>query len=55
VRARVREDILRELDDPMLRQALQQVAGFRLLLPSGMALWPNREFLLERFDRFRVA
>jgi putative restriction endonuclease len=54
-RIHVREDILREKDGPMLKHGIQEVAGGRLLLPRADASKPNREFLAERFERFRAA
>jgi putative restriction endonuclease len=54
-RVHVREDILREKDGPMLKHGLQEVAGYRLLLPRKDDLRPNRDFLAERFERFRAA
>jgi putative restriction endonuclease len=51
----VREDVLREVDGPMLKHGLQEVAGTRLILPYKPALRPNRDFLAERFERFRAA
>ncbi|HET7584329.1 MAG TPA: HNH endonuclease [Gemmatimonadaceae bacterium] len=51
----VREDILREKDGPMLKHGLQEVAGSKLILPRQRELRPNREFLEERFERFRAA
>jgi putative restriction endonuclease len=51
----VREDILMETDGPMLKHGLQAVAGSRLVLPRGATLKPNRDFLAERYDRFRAA
>jgi putative restriction endonuclease len=54
-RVHVREDILREKDGPMLKHGLQEVAGSRLVLPRKPDLRPNREFLAERYDRFRAA
>jgi putative restriction endonuclease len=51
----VREDILEEVDGPMLRYGLQAVHGGRLVLPRREEHRPNREFLAERFDRFRAA
>ncbi|HEX4684970.1 MAG TPA: HNH endonuclease [Gemmatimonadaceae bacterium] len=51
----VREDILEEKDGPMLRHGLQEVAGSKLILPRKNDLKPNRDFLAERFDRFRAA
>jgi putative restriction endonuclease len=54
-RVHVRDDVLREIDGPMLKHGLQEVAGSRLILPKRSDLRPNREFLAERFDRFRAA
>jgi len=51
----VREDVLREIDGPMLKHGLQEVAGFRLQLPRSLDLRPNRDFLAERYARFRAA
>ena len=55
VRVHVREDILREVDGPMLKHGIQEIAGGRLILPRSEALRPNPEFLAERFDRFKAA
>lgn len=54
-RIHVREDILRERDGPMLKYGIQSVADSQLILPRRTALRPNRDFLAERFDRFRAA
>ena len=54
-RVHVREDILVEIDGPMLRHGLQEVHGSRLILPRNVEHRPNRDFLAERFDRFRAA
>jgi putative restriction endonuclease len=54
-RVHVRDDILLEKDGPMLKHGLQEVAGTRLVLPTRSELHPNRDFLAERFDRFRAA
>jgi putative restriction endonuclease len=54
-RVHVREDVLREKDGPMLKHGLQEVAGYSLILPRRQDLRPNRDFLAERFDRFRAA
>jgi putative restriction endonuclease len=51
----VREDILREKDGPMLKHGIQEVSGGRLLLPHRASLRPNRDFLAERYERFRAA
>ena len=54
-RVHVREDVLREVDGPMLKHGLQEVAGVRLVLPAKPELRPNRDFLAERFGRFEAA
>jgi putative restriction endonuclease len=54
-RVHVREDILLESDGPMLKHGLQEVAGSRLIVPRRLELQPNRDFLAERFERFRAA
>ena len=51
----VRDDVLREIDGPMLRHGIQEVHGSRLILPRREELRPNREFLAERFAAFRAA
>jgi putative restriction endonuclease len=51
----VRQDILLEIDGPMLKHGLQEMEGSRLVLPRKSDLRPNRDFLAERFDRFRAA
>lgn len=54
-RVHVREDVLRERDGPMLTWGLQKMDRVRLLLPKLESQHPNREFLAERFGRFRAA
>lgn len=54
-RVHVREDILHETDGPMLKHGLQEMADRRLVLPRRAELRPNRDFLAERFERFRAA
>jgi putative restriction endonuclease len=54
-RVHVRVDILTERDGPMLLHGLQEVEGQGLILPRRAELRPNRDFLSERFDRFRAA
>ncbi len=51
----VRRDILEEHDGPMLRHGLQETQGQRILLPRAAAKQPNREYLEERYARFRAA
>lgn len=51
----IRVDVLEEVDGPMLRYGLQAVHGSRLVLPRRSEHQPNREFLAERYERFRAA
>jgi len=55
VRVHIRVDVLEEIDGPMLRYGLQAVHGSRLILPRRTDQRPNRDFLAERFERFRAA
>lgn len=51
----VRADILAEKDGPMLLHGLQEMDHTRIGLPRNRAEWPRREFLDERYARFRAA
>ena len=51
----VRRDVLEEHDGPMLRHGLQELQGSRIIVPHREAQHPNREYLEERFRRFRAA
>jgi putative restriction endonuclease len=51
----VRRDVLEEHDGPMLEHGLQKMEGSRILLPRAAAKRPNREYLEERYGRFRAA
>jgi putative restriction endonuclease len=51
----VRRDILDEVDGPMLRYGLQEIAGSTLAVPTAAHLKPRREFLEERYEVFRRA
>jgi putative restriction endonuclease len=54
-RVHVRSDILEERDGPMLKHGIQDVEGGTLILPRKEWLRTNRDFLAERFERFRAA
>ena len=54
-RVHVSEAVLAEHDGPMLQHGLKEMEGGRLIVPGAEALRPNREFLGERFERFRAA
>jgi putative restriction endonuclease len=48
----VREDVLAEVDGPMLRHGLQEMHGTRLHLPAKVADLPDRDALAERWEVF---
>lgn len=48
----VREDVLAEVDGPMLRHGLQDIHGWRLELPRRAADLPDRELLAVRYAGF---
>lgn len=49
---RIRPDVLREEDGPMLRHGLQGFEGQRILIPARETLRPDRDLLEARFARF---
>ena len=51
----IRHDILDEHDGPMLQHGLKEMHGARLTVPRADLLRPNRDYLAERFRRFRAA
>jgi putative restriction endonuclease len=51
----VREDILREVDGPMLLHGIQELHDSKLVLPRNAAHHPNQEFLEYRYELFRAA
>ncbi len=51
----VRQDILEEIDGPMLKYGLQSLNKSKLILPSHRNDWPDRERLEKRFDTFLKA
>lgn len=44
-----------EVDGPMLRYGLQALHGNKIHAPRSPELRPRREFLEERYERFRKA
>ncbi len=52
---RVREDILRETDGPMLKHGIQELQDLKIILPSMRREWPDRDRLAVRYDQFRHA
>jgi putative restriction endonuclease len=51
----VREDILKEIDGPMLEYGLKGMAGRRIVVPRTEGLRPNLAYLAERFEGFVAA
>lgn len=52
----IRDDLLHEIDGPMLRHGLQETHGQRLrVVPARRAERPDRELLQARFSDFRAA
>jgi putative restriction endonuclease len=52
---KVRLDVLEEIDGPMLQHGLQGFQDRRIHVPRAEHLRPNRDFLAERYERFRQA
>lgn len=48
----IRQDILDEIDGPMLRFGLQEMHGAKLHIPASVKLQPDREALTERYELF---
>ncbi len=51
----IRQDVLREVDGPMLRHGLQEVDGWKLVAPASRAKRPDPARLDVRYKRFRSA
>ena len=52
---KIREDILRETDGPMLKHGIQELQGQQMILPSSRQLWPDQDRLSIRYEKFRHA
>lgn len=51
----VREDLLYEIDGPMLRHGIQEIHNRQLILPKKQLEKPDRDRLALRFEQFRKA
>jgi putative restriction endonuclease len=51
----IRQDILAEVDGPMLEYGLQAMNGGLITVPGRAELKPNVKYLEERFEDFRAA
>lgn len=55
-RVEIRDDILAEIDGPMLEHGLKGVHGNELMIvPNARASKPDRDLLAHQFDRFKSA
>lgn len=51
----IREDVLNEIDGPMLEYGIQKMHEKKLILPSNRKNWPDQHRLEVRFKRFKQA
>ena len=49
---RINQDLLNEVDGPMLRHGLQDMHGRRIAVPKRKTEWPDRDRLAVRFTEF---
>ncbi|MBN1782736.1 hypothetical protein JW948_16490 [bacterium] len=49
----VREDFRKEKDGPMLLHGLQEMQDTKIYFPHREILWPDRELLGMKYERFR--
>lgn len=54
-RIAVREDVLKEVDGPMLRHGIQELEGRRLWTPRSASKKPDPEGLARQWEKFRQA
>jgi putative restriction endonuclease len=54
-RVHIREDILAEVDGPMLQHGIKEMQDRKIRVPRTENNKPNREFLAERYEGFRAA
>ena len=52
---KVKEDVLREKDGPMLKHGIQELQDQKLILPKSKKAWPEQEFLDVRYQEFERA
>ncbi|TFH01333.1 MAG: hypothetical protein E4H13_05190 [Calditrichales bacterium] len=49
----IREDILDKDDGPMLTHGLKELHQSKIILPTSKEVYPKKEFLEWRFNRFK--
>ena len=50
---KIRQDILEEIDGPMLKYGIQALENQRISLPRHKKYWPDRDRLDRRYDKFK--
>lgn len=50
---KVKGNVLREKDGPMLKHGIQELQDKKLILPRSKKAWPNQELLDMRYQKFR--
>ena len=48
----IRNDILEEIDGPMLKHGIQEMHNTKLIIPRSKASQPSKDGLAERYDKF---
>lgn len=51
----VRGDVLEEKDGPMLQHGLKDLHKSKIILPSSQKLWPKRELIDRKYQKFKEA
>ncbi len=51
-RIEVRQDILDEVDGPMLKYGLQELQHKTMVLPRSANMQPNKDFIRDRYEKF---
>ena len=49
----IREDILNEIDGPMLQHGLKELHNNKIILPTSKHNYPGKEFLDWRYEKFK--
>ena len=49
---KIREDVLKEKDGPMLKFGIQELQDHKIILPTNRKMWPDQERLLIRYEKF---
>lgn len=52
---KVRKDVLDEIDGPMLQHGLKELHNRKIILPSAKNVWPNKDYLDWKFQKFKKA